>query len=282
MTENRTLERFRKLEIPEERRSIDWSFLERPFELPMGLPLQDCPIFAVINGRVLLPSGGPPALERSILFYGEAEGLDEGETAAALEARYRASHHEALAREQRLFRDAVPPSVLGEPALLREAVALLSGSSPGPDGGLPGREQALPATAEGHLEPRAADSVLVGRIVGFSRILRIHEKLYNLLTLHEYARIFERAIEPELFASLQRNPATISPRDMLAQIEAGLEGIHAKARSPLRNKMEGMRLVVNGVTLLPLFREEAAGLFQVYGELLAVQARIEVLEGLCR
>ena len=60
-------------------------------------------------------------------------------------------------------------------------------------------------------------------------------------------------------------------------MEKSLEAVHAKARSPLRNKMLTCRLVLNGVTLLPIYREPSEALFAAYRKLLERRVAVSAL-----
>ncbi len=239
------LDRFRQLEIPEEKRRVDWSFLDEPLALPVPLPLQPLALLGLVEGRIWEPVDRAPSRD-SIRFYGAPAALEERGTAAELEARWLADHAAELERQGKRFLDAIPTDVLRERA--DEALDILQLNAP-------------------------TSSLLDGQ-----RLLRIHDKLYNLMTLHEYARIFEKAIEPDFFRALQALPATCSPEEMLGHIEASLPKIHKKARSPLRNKMECTRLLLDGVTLLPVYREPAAGLFSAYHKVLERRIKVGVLQ----
>jgi hypothetical protein len=240
------LDRFRQLEIPEEKRRIDWSFLDASLPLPEPLPLGDLPLCAVIDGRLLEPVDAPPTGD-SLLFYGEPVSLEARGTAETAEAQWLARHRAELERQGRAFLDAIPTAIVRERA--DEALSILQ----------------LNAPTQGLLDGQ--------------RLLRIHDKLYNLQTLHEYARIFEKAIDAAFFRQLQALPATCTPGEMLALIGGALPKIHKKARSPLRNKMECTRLVVARQTLLPVYREPVAGLFSAYRKLLERRIKVGVLSG---
>ncbi len=238
------LDRFRQLEIPEEKRRVDWSFLDQSLALPEPLPLADRPLVVLMNGRLLEPADEAPAGD-SIVFYRQPLALVERGTAAAVEADWLVAHKDELARQAKVFVDSIPTEVVRLRA--DEGLEILQLNSP------------------------------KTRLLDGERLLRIHGKLYNLVTLHDYARIFEKAIEPTAFRALQALPPTCTPVEMLAQIAELLPQIHKKARSPLRNKMECARLVVGGITLLPVYREPAAALFDAWRRLLERQIKVDVL-----
>src|SRR5262249_9187571 len=152
-----------------------------------------------------------------------------------------------LDRQGRRFRDDVPTEILRDRA--DEALEILTLNAP------------------------------AGGLLDGERLLRVHGKLYNLLTLHDYARIFEKAIDPGSFRELMALPPTCAPADMLQRIAASLHLIHKKARSPLRNKMECARALVGGVTYLPVYREPAAGLFAAWRRLLELRVKVAALGG---
>ena len=70
----------------------------------------------------------------------------------------------------------------------------------------------------------------------------------------------------------------MTPEEMAAKIAGSLTLIHKKARSPLRNKLECARVVLDGVTLLPLYREPAASLFEAWRRILERRLKVEVLK----
>jgi hypothetical protein len=277
VAESSFLDRFGKLEIPAERRRVDWGFLEAPLVLPRPLPLEEHALLVLVNGRALAPRASAPRDGRSVVFFEEAHALEELPAPEAAEQEYRQRHARELERLARAFDGSVPAAVVAEPALCAEALEALRLGGPAAAAVPPRPEQRLAASAAGHLEPRADGSLLFA-LAGWSRLLRLHGKLYDLLTLKEYARIFERAIERELFAQLLAQPETVAPAQMLALIEGSLDAVHAKARSPLRNKMGTARLVVNDVTLLPVYREPAAGLWEALARLLDRKLKVAALE----
>ncbi len=278
MTDKQTLDRFAKLEIPEERRHLDWSFLEQRVSLSRPLPLEDHALLVLVNGRALVPANRKPAASRSIMFYGPRHALKELETPADQEAAYLSRHEKALSREQKRFYDSIPPSIISEPELVRDATDLVKAESPCPDDEeFPQQDRAIAATARGHLAPVEQDALLCRYLVGHGRMLRIHHKLFELVTLREYLSIFEKAVEPDCYRRLQQVPDTASPDELLQLIEESLNDIHAKARSPMRNKLNSCRVVFNGVTLLPIYQEQAEGLFSTYAALLARQVKLDAL-----
>lgn len=250
------LDRFSRLEIPEARRNLDWRFLDTPLRLPRPVPLEAHPVVAVLDGRALVPTEGPPGDgEPSLILYDLVRGLQPLDAPDTLEESWLDEHRSTLEDRARRWRNTVPTDILREPVLRDEA------------------RTALERTLDG------ATSPLLGHLLGEGRLLRLQDALYDLRTLHEYAAIFERAIEPRLFRTLQALPPTAPPEAWLAEIEANLDGIHGKARSPLRNKMSTSRLVVDGVTLLPIYLEGFDGLLERYVELLDARLRLDALAG---
>jgi hypothetical protein len=238
------IDRFRQLEIPEEKRRVDWTFLDETLALPGPLPLEAQPIVAVIDGKLYEPQDAAPTRD-SLFFYGAPVALETRATATVAETAWRGTHDAELQRLGSRFIGTIPTDVLRDRA--DEALSILELNAPTPN------------------------------LFDGQRLLRVHDKLYNLQSLHEYTRIFEKAIDPELFRQLQALPPTCTPAEMLAAIAQSLPKIHKKARSPLRNKMECTRLVVGGVTYLPVYREPSAGLFTAYRKLLERRIKIEVL-----
>jgi hypothetical protein len=277
MAEKTFVDRFARLEIPEEKRRLDWSFLDAPLSLPADRPLLSSPLQALLNGRALIPALAPAANGRSILFYAEVHGLDEVLSPGQQEAGYFERNARELAQEQKRFFDSVPAAIVREPLLVSEALRILRDNEPPSDAPIPEENSAVGASAGGHLSPRADRSLLFSQLLGYSRLLRIHGKLYNLLTLKEYARVFEKALDPGFARRLQAFPETATPEEVLGLIEQSLDLIHAKARSPLRNKMKSCRLVFNGVTLLPVYREPAEALFTAHQKLLERRLKADVL-----
>lgn len=269
------LDRFTRLEIPEERRNLDWTFLDAKLDLPRPLPLEAPELWVLINGRVLVPEDRAPAeAEARVLFYAEHHALVEAAGPEAREAAYRADHEKALGREAKRFYDSAPGAIVAEPMLMLQAIDVLRASAPQAVGPLPGDGKAV----SGALSPVRDASLLATRLTGHLRLMRIHAKLYDLVTLKEYARIFEKAIEPALFRRLQTMDDTVTPEAMLALIEANKDAIHAKARSPLRNKMATARVTFNGVTLLPIYREPAQALLDAHAKLLSHDLKLKSLE----
>jgi hypothetical protein len=238
------VDRFQRLEIPEAKRRIDWSFLDTTLALPEPLPMAEQPLLVVLGGRALEPTFGPTG-EDWIDFYRQPLALVPRGLVADAEAAWRHSHAAELERQGRRFLDGIATAVLRERA--GEAIEILT----------------LNAPARGLLDGE--------------KLLRVHGKLFNLLTLHDYARIFEKAIDPGFFRELMALPATCAPADMLARIAASLPLIHKKARSPLRNKMECARAMIGGVTYLPVYREPAANLFTAWLHLLDREVKVTAL-----
>ncbi len=277
MTDKQYLDRFAKLEIPEERRHLDWGFLEQRVSLARPLPLEQEALFVLINGRALAPAARKPAASRSILFYGKRHALVELETPGAQEASYLEQQARALRREGKRFYDAIPQGILSEPELVSDAQDLIRAEIPQAAGELPQPDRAIPSTARGHLAPLEEEAMVCRHLLGHSRMMRIHHKLFELVTLREYLSIFKKAVEPRCFQRLQQVPDTATPDELLQLIEGSLDEIHAKARSPMRNKLNSCRVVFNGVTLLPIYQEETEGLFSTYAALLAGQVKLDAL-----
>lgn len=278
MTDKQYLDRFANLEIPEDRRHLDWSFLEQKVSLTRPLPLEQHPILVLVNGRALVPGDRRPAASRSILFYDRRHALRELDSPGDQEAAYLEQNKKMLKREQKRFYDAVPPGILGEPQLVRETEELIRAEAAfSDDGDLPQRGKAVASTARGHLDPVVQQALLCRHLLGHARMLRIHHKLFDLLTLREYLSIFKKAVDPPCYQRLQRVPDTATPEEMLQLIEESLDAIHAKARSPMRNKLASCRVVFNGVTLLPIYQEDAEGLFASYAALLERQVKLDAL-----
>ena len=274
MSDKTFADRFQRLEIPED--SVDFSFVETQLSLPRPLPLESEPILVMANGRAFIPGSDTPD-GHTILLYDQCRILVELGSFAQLEASWR---HESLAKVQRQatrFKARIPAAVLREPSLMAEASQMLWAEGPGPDEPIPEAHKAIPA-GKGGLEAVVDDSVACRHLVGHSRFLRIHDKLYDLVDLREYIQIFERAIEPAMMRTLMEVPLTSPSEVYLELIEASLDQFHPRARSPLRNKISTSRVVFNGVTLLPIYSESAGGLFEGYGELLERKLKLEALE----
>jgi len=238
------LERFKKLEIPEEKRRIDWTFLDECLALPEPLPLGGHSIACIFQGKIMVPVDRQPSGDW-ILFYRDPLALESRGQLNDLEAQWKQTHQAELERQAKRFLDGIPTDIVRDH--LDEAIG--SGAA--------------------QLEARARDE---------ERLLRIHGKLYNLVTLQEYAKIFEKAIDPGLFAELQAMPRTVTPQEMLAKIAANLPKIHKKARSPLRNKMDTARLQIDGVIHLPIYREAAQGMIDVHRQSLERELKVGILK----
>jgi hypothetical protein len=240
-------ERFARLEIPEEKRRVDWSFLDESLALPEPLPMGELPLACVMNGQVSAPADASPDGDGDwILYYAAPLALEARGTTRELEARWKAQHAAELERQAQRFLDGIPTEILR--GRVDEALEILQLNAP--------RDHLFAA----------------------ERILRIHHKLYNLVTLKEYAKIFEKAIDPGFFHELQAMPANVTPEEMLARIAGSLTLVHKKARSPLRNKMECARARIGGVTYLPLYREAAAGMLDAQRKLIERQLKVTILE----
>lgn len=263
-------DRFARLEIPDEKRRADWTFLEAPLELPGPLPLEE-PLLAIVNGRCFVPGDGAPAGGQGMVLYDRTHALTETDGPGARERAWQSRHDKALKKLGKRFRDSIPASVLTEPRLMQEARSLLEAGVP--DARPADERQAVP----GSLGPVPLDGSAAAGLVGWSRLLVIHKKLYDLRTLHEYASIFAKAIDPALQALIGALPATVAPEELLALLEKNLDKLHAKARSPLRNKLLSSRVVLNGVTLLPMYREPSAALQGAHAALLARRLKLELL-----
>ncbi|MBI3267539.1 MAG: hypothetical protein HYZ53_00845 [Planctomycetes bacterium] len=278
MADKSFLDRFQRLELPEDRKGLDWAFLDAPLGLPEPLPLQEHTLLVLVNGHALLPADAPPEEVRSIRFHGEPHALTPAQPPSEAETAYRERHASQLSRGAKRFLDSIPVKILDDRTLLESAADLLRIQGSGSETSAPFADRSLAARGAGDLAPSSASSVFFSRLVGLARLLRIHEKLYDLVTLQEYARVFEKAIQADFFRKLQTLPATVAPEEMLRLIEESLDAIHAKARSPLRNKLSTCRLVVNGITLLPIYREAARGLFESYARLLDRKLKLDTLE----
>jgi hypothetical protein len=239
------LDRFQRLEIPEEKRRVDWSFLDESLALPEPLPLGDLLLVCILNGNVSAPVDRAPDGD-SILFYGAPLALEARGGTREIEARWKEQHAAELERQAKRFLDGIPTDILR--GRVDEALEILQLNAP--------RDHLFAA----------------------EKILRIHHKLYNLVTLQEYAKIFEKAIDPGFFRELQAMPASVTPEEMLAKIAGSLPLIHKKARSPLRNKMECARAVLGGVTYLPIYREATAGMLDAQRKLIERQLKVAILE----
>lgn len=262
--------RFSRLEIPDEMRQLDWSFLESSLSLPRPIPLEDQAILVWINGRALVPVDGGDA--GSIHLYDLEHGLGELDPISALEAAWRTQHQTALARATKRFVDRAPTAIIQDPGSVQEALTAL-GNNALPDRDDLDADLALPA----RLGAVAPGCLFSRRIVGGGRFLRLHDKLFKLVTLREYTRIFERAIEPDMFRELIELPLRSTPANYLDAIEANRPAIHAAARSPLRNKMSTSRIVFDGITLLPIYIDQIGGIFATYLENLELDLKMSAL-----
>jgi hypothetical protein len=229
-----------------------------------------------VNGRCFLPgdgaaSPGQAGSSQAMVLYDQTHALVETDGPGARERAWLGRHEKPLAKLKKRVRDSIPAGVLTEPRLMAEARSLL-------EAGLPDARPADERLAvAGAVTPVAPDGSAAAGLVGWSRLLIIHRKLYDLRTLHEYASIFAKAIDPALQALITALPATVPPEELLALLERNLDKLHAKARSPLRNKLLSSRVVLNGVTLLPMYREPAAALLDAHAALLQRRLRLEVL-----
>jgi hypothetical protein len=253
------LDRFRRLEIPEERQR-DWDFVELALGLPRPVPLEEADICVFVNGRAFVPTDSDGAGADHMLLHDVRRPLQATQPFKDLEEAWHEQHATLLKGLRKRFVDSIPLDILRDPTSADQAADLIGGHI-STDGVLDANKRldALPA--------EAPDSVL-HRLFGHGRFLRLHDKLYDLVTLREYVAIFARAIAPETFRELERLPLTTPPEVYLEGIAGSLDQIHVKARSPLRNKMTTSRVVLGGITLLPIYIDPVAGLFEAYtGEL---------------
>lgn len=255
-------DRFGRIEIPADRQ-VDLTFLDAVLALPRPLPIEEHVVAAFIGGRVWVPGAGTGRIHLYDLDEPLIEHLPD-----AVESAWRDQHARALTAATRSARGQVPVAILTDPIALESARAAVRGRLPEE---IPDRSRVLAG------QPAHTDGSALLRVVGHARLLRLHDKLYDLATLPEYVAKFSKAIEPDALAALNALPATADPADFLAVIANHLEHIHPKARSPLRNKMDTSRVVLGGITLLPLYVGPSRALFDRYAARLCDGMRLLAL-----
>lgn len=258
-------DRFGNLEIPTDRQ-LDLAFLDGPLSLPRPLPAEAHAVAAYVGGRVYLPADGPVEGDR-IILYDLVRALVPA-TPASLETAWRAAWAGPLAAVASQVRGQVPVRVLSDAGALDAVREALRARLPAE---LPDRHRVIPGGVA-HTD----DSAWL-RVVGQARLLRLADKLYDLQTLHEYTQRFAKAVDADVLQKLAALPLEAPPEVHLEVIAQNLDKIHPKARSPLRNKLDTTRVVLGGVTLLPLYLGPAAALFDRYAERLGDQLRLDVL-----
>ena len=258
-------DRFGNLEIPTDRQ-LDLAFLDGPLSLPRPLPAEAHLVAVYAGGRVYVPSDGAIEGDR-VVVYDLVRALVPS-TPGSLEVGWRTAWSGPLAAVATQVRGQVPVKVLTDAGALNAAREAVRARLPVE---IPDRHRALPGNAT-HTD----DSAWL-RVVGQARLLRLADKLYDLQTLHEYAQRFAKAVDADVMQQLAALPLEAPPERHLEVLANNLDKIHPKARSPLRNKMDTTRVVVGGVTLLPLYLGPAAALFDRYAERLGDQIRLDVL-----
>ena len=252
--------RFSRLELPES--SIDWSFLDLVADLPRPLPVEEHRAWVAVQGRVFVPAEGSEPVEGSpgeILLYDLSRSLRPLDAPGQLERRWWESRAAALDAARRAFLARLPVALLQDEALVARALAELEP----PAEEIPDKGKALQGA------PSHEDGSDWLALVGHSRLLSLDGKLYNLLTLHEYAAIFARALGERVTAAIRALSGEATPEAFLAAIERHLDDIHPKARSPLRNKMSTSRLRLWGISLLPVYTAPSSGLYDRYAQRLS-------------
>ncbi len=258
-------DRFGNLEIPTDRQ-LDLAFLDAPLSLPRPLPAEEHVVAAYLGGRVFVPTEGTAEGDR-IVVYDLVRGLAPL-LPDALERSWRDRWVGPLGAVATQVRGQVPVRVLNEVGAMNAARDALRGRLPAE---IPDRHRGLPG------RPCNTDDSSWLRVVGHARLLRLAGKLYDLQTLHEYAQRFAKAVDPDVMAKLAALPLDAAPERHLEVIAQNLEKVHPKARSPLRNKLDTTRVVVGGVTLLPIFLGPIGALFDRYAERLGNTIRLDVL-----
>lgn len=257
-------DRFGNLEIPADRQ-LDLAFLDGPLSLPRPLPFEEHGVAAYVGGRVYVPGDGDT--RDRVVVYDLVRSLVPLNPGAQEEA-WRQQRAGALAALATQVRGQVPVRLLTDVGAMNAARDAVRSRLPSE---LPDRHRVLPGSAA------HTDASAWLRVVGHARLLRLADKLYDLQTLHEYATRFAKAVDAEVMAKLAALPLDAPPERHLEVIAQNLDRIHPKARSPLRNKMDTTRVVLGGVTLLPLYLGPAAALFDRYAERLGSQLRLDAL-----
>ena len=131
---------------------------------------------------------------------------------------------------------------------------------------------------------RSADASVLGEMHGHQRFLHVDGKIYDLLSLAEYLATFEKAFDPALFKSLQKECDAATPEDVVRTMAGSLDRMDKKTYGVIRGKVHyddrTFELRLDGVYFIPEYLCAAAEFQKAYRVLAEKRLKVDAVKNL--
>lgn len=265
----------------------DIKIIDAELALPLNIPAP--PIFSrdeaqvLYGGHVFLLS--PKVGDNYIKVYTETFGLEETDCPKMQEDSYFAGNKAAFDKLKQDFAERVLNGVsyfggkfvssgrlsplLSSELIKRieEGYSKLTKPAKQPDSG------------NGLIAKLNDGSVFCSEMIGCERVLVMDNKIYDLLSLQEYIKIFETAIDSKYYKELNEFAISATPEEIAKNITEHKDKIHRKVVPKVRNNIwhsnRSAKLFLDGAYWIPQFRADYSGSAALYKSLLEKKLKID-------
>ncbi|MBN2051878.1 hypothetical protein JW756_00060 [Candidatus Woesearchaeota archaeon] len=122
---------------------------------------------------------------------------------------------------------------------------------------LMGRNRAPVETNRQRSFEKLDDNSILNNSLLSENIMLIGEKVYDIISVHEFISYFREYMSPELYNNLQRFRPDTPPDQINRYIRENILQIEKKCRSRIRNKLREAKLMINGSYYLPYYRRDS-------------------------
>jgi hypothetical protein len=265
----------------------DIKIIDAELEAPLNIAMP--PVFTrdeaqiFYRGHVFLLS--PKVGDNHIKVYTETFGLEETDCPKMQEDAYFAGNKAAFDRLKQDFAERVLNGVsyLGGKFVSSGKISPLLGSELVKRIEATYSKLAKPAkqadAGKGLIAKLNDGSVFGSEMIGCERVLVMDKKIYDLLSLQEYIKIFESAIDSKYYKELNELAASATPEEIAKNITDHKDKIHRKVVPKVRNNIwhsnRSAKLFLDGAYWIPQFRASYADSVALYKSLLEKKLKID-------
>jgi hypothetical protein len=227
-----------------------------------------------------LASSGAASASARARIWDREYALVERPSALAREQAFLRAHAAAIAGAQRAWLGRVlggaDPAALGAQAaaLIAEKIAALCQLRTRPPQLEVGKGELL----------RAQEESALAALQGHERLLLVDGKVYELLSLAEYLRRFERAFDAGLLRELEQACETATPAEICRRMGASLDRLDKRTYGVIRGKVHFDRrtfeLELDGVYFIPEYLARRGELLSWYEAAIERALKLEALNQL--
>lgn len=130
------------------------------------------------------------------------------------------------------------------------------------------------------ITPLEDGSILTSHIFPGRNIMFYNNGIYELVTVPEWISYFQQHINPGLYRTLQRTPATRHPHEVYDQIKENLSQVEKMYLSSLMNKLKTSMVKLEGKYYLPILMKEdkADVILLLYKKLIEKEVKLKAIE----